>query len=109
MVGGEGYDEFFYVKSFGYTDSDGNRHSSKDHITNVTSDDLIRLYDVTLADIDLENTSVTSNAISIALKEQNGVKGGSLTVTGFGQETNFRLSDGSTYKAVVRGNNIGWE
>ena len=109
LVGGDGYDEFFYVKSYGYTDSDGNRHGSRDVITNVTSEDLIRLYDVTFDDLDLENTSITSTAISVALKDQNGIKGGSITVTGFGQETNFKLGDGSTYKAVVRGNNVGWE
>ena len=109
LVGGEGYDEFFYVNSYGYTDSDGNRHGSNDVITNVTADDLVRLYDVTLDDIDLQNTAVTSTAITVSLKDRNGIKGGSLTVTGFGQETNFKLGDGSSYKAVVRGSNVGWE
>ena len=109
LVGGDGIDEFIYVNSYGYTDSDGNRHGSNDVITNVTADDLVRLYNVTLDDIDLENTSVTSTAITVNLKDHDGVKGGSLTVTGFGQETNFRLGDGSSYKAVVRGSNVGWE
>ena len=109
LIGGDGVDEFFFLKGYGYTDSDGNRHGSNVTINNVASDDLIRLYDMTLDDIDLSTITLNGSVISANLKDQNGVKGGSITVTGFGQETNFKFSDGSTYKAVVRGSNIGWE
>ncbi len=108
LIGGAGSDTFFYFKNIGYTDGDGNYHSSDDKIDKVDSSDLIWLYDVTLADIDGDKTAINSGQITVGLNN-----GANITVTNMGQETYFRLSDGQggwqDVKAVSRGNNRYWE
>ena len=108
LIGGNGEDTFFYFKQYGYTDNDGNFHSSNDKIDRVDSNDLIWLYDVQLSDIDADKTSIASNQITVGL-----TNGSSIVVTNMSQETNFRLSNGNggwqDVKAVNRGNNRYWE
>ena len=108
LIGGNGEDTFFYFKQYGYTDNDGNFHSSNDKIDRVDSNDLSWLYDVQLSDIDADKTSIASNQITVGL-----TNGSSIVVTNMSQETNFRLSNGNggwqDVKAVNRGNNRYWE
>ena len=108
LIGGNGEDTFFYFKQYGYTDNDGQFHSSNDRIDRVDSNDLIWLYDVTLSDIDADKTSIASNQITVGL-----TNGSSIIVTNMSQETNFRLSNGTggwqDVKAINRGNTRTWE
>lgn len=110
LVGGAGQETFFYFKSYGYNDSEGNYHASNDVISNVDSNDTIWLYDVTLDDIDFEKTQsgIASGRITVSLKD-----GSALTVTNMSTETNFKISNGqggwTDVKAINSGNNRHWE
>lgn len=108
LVGGSGEERFFFFKGYGYTTSEGVARSSTDTISNVGTDDLIWLYDVTLDDIDSEKTAISSGRIDVVLKD-----GGGVVVTGVSSETNFRLSDGQggwqDVKSVNTGSNRHWE
>ena len=112
LIGGDGTDEFLFFKSFGYTtdSSEGNvKHGSNDVINNVSADDLVRLGDILYGDLDLEKSHVSSDGIVLQLKDENDVKGGSLTINGFGSEVNFKLSDGNAYKATFSSDgNVAW-
>ena len=107
LIGGTGADTFFYGKSFGYTDSDGNFHSSNDVISGVTADDIIWLVDVAAQDINLEATAngIGTNSVDVTLNDGTVIK-----ATGVSGEANFKLADGSTYTAVVgNSSNRHWE
>ena len=105
LVGGAGEDTFFYFKGTGYTDDDGNAHSSNDVIQNVQSNDLIWMYDVALSD--LSYADIQSNQITIGLNN-----GSTVAVSGISTDTQFRISDGQggwqTYTAVNSGNEHYW-
>ena len=81
LIGGNGADMFRY----GLTDG-------HDVIQNVTSDDVINLYDVTLEDV--ASAEVTASAIQITT-----TTGNSLTVESRNSGAGFRLSDGTTWTA----------
>ena len=110
LVGGDGDDTFFYFKSYGYNDGDGNYHASNDVIVGAGTNDLIWLYDVTLEDIDLEATAsgLSSGRAVVTLQD-----GSTITTTNIASEANFRLSDGNggwtEVKAVTSGSNRHWE
>jgi hypothetical protein len=112
LVGGAGEETFFYFKNkdLGYTDSDGNKHSSNDNIDRVDEGDLIWLYDVTLNDIDYEKTQsgITNSKITVTLTD-----GTEIGVTNMSTNTNFRISNGqggwTDVRAVNSGNNRHWE
>ena len=85
LVGGAGADVFWYGKNEG-----------SDVIQNVDGSDTVNLYDASLAD--LGAIDVTSNTVTIAIKDSTNV----LRVQGNITGTGFRMSDGTTY--AVDGN-----
>ena len=80
LVGGAGADVFWYGKNEG-----------SDVIQNVDGSDTVNLYDASLAD--LGAVDVTSNTVTIAIKDSTNV----LRVQGNITGTGFRMSDGTTY------------
>ena len=83
LVGGEGTDWFWYGKNNG-----------NDFVSNVGENDVVNLYDLTLADVESADTSNTSS-ITVYLKDSVG--GGSVTVQDNATGVGFRLNDGTTW------------
>ena len=76
LVGGNGEDTFFYLNN-----------GNKDTIQGASSDDVVNLFGVSLEDVDLINSSITTSGIK--LKFSNG---GTLTVNG-NTGVGFMISD----------------
>ena len=92
LIGGAGADMFWYGVNNGH-----------DVVTNVDSTDVVNLYDIGLDDI--ESAEITSNSITITLKESVG--GDTLTVISNNSGIGFRLADdpGTTWTADQRSRN----
>ena len=80
LVGGNGADMFWYGINEG-----------SDVIQDIDSEDTVNLYNISLNDIG--TADVTSNSVTIALKDSTNVLRVQGSVTGAG----FRLADGTTY------------
>ncbi len=87
LCGGDGFNEFFYLKGNG-----------NDVINNAGGGDLINLLNINLDDIDADSLLEGIDAGSITLKFNDG---GSIRVNS-SSDVNFRLADGSTWQAVER-------
>ena len=87
LCGGDGFNEFFYLKGNG-----------NDVINNARDGDLINLLNINLDDIDADSLLEGIDAGSITLKFNDG---GSIRVNS-SSDVNFRLADGSTWQAVER-------
>ena len=93
LIGGSGSNEFFYCKGNG-----------NDVINNANANDVVNLFGISIDDIDFENSTIDSGAITVALNE-----GGKLTVNSSNDVT-FKVADGSEWHAVNRsGSNAGWD